>query len=139
MGIWILGLSAPKLVEGLENIRQISCGAYHTLCSTVSAVYSFGGNNYGQLGHGNFQDYFKPAEIKNFEGKYIESVVAGEGNSFVLLTDGKLFSFGYGKSGEIGNGSYENSSKPIQLVFEQDVSIKQISAGLNHMGAVSKT
>eukprot|EP00924_Labyrinthula_sp_SR-Ha-C_P009150 snap_masked-scaffold_2-processed-gene-14.14-mRNA-1 protein AED:0.30 eAED:0.31 QI:0/0/0/0.33/1/1/3/0/342 len=138
MGIWILGLSAPKLVEGLENIRQISCGIYHTLCSTVSTVYSFGRNSYGQLGHGNFQYYDIPAEIKNFEGKHIDSVVAGLNTSFVLLTDGKLFSFGYGESGEIGNGSYENSSKPVQVVFEQDVSIKQISARFNHVGAVSK-
>jgi alpha-tubulin suppressor-like RCC1 family protein len=53
-------ISAPRAVEGLKHVqaRRIACGAYHSLVVTAGAsdaektsgLFSFGWNNFGQLG-----------------------------------------------------------------------------------------
>ena len=49
----------PKLVRGLENkrVRLVSCSYYHSVVACESSeLYSFGRNDFGQLGHGDTTD-----------------------------------------------------------------------------------
>lgn len=44
----------PHPIPGTKDIAAISCGAFHNLAvDTSGTVYSWGTNDYGQLGHGN--------------------------------------------------------------------------------------
>ena len=54
-------LRIPTLVQGLEEakISDIACGNYHNLAldSATDAVFTWGGNGYGQLGIGESEEY----------------------------------------------------------------------------------
>ena len=45
---------------------------------------------------------------------HVEQVSAGEKHSLALLDSGKVYSFGYGGSGQLGHGDDEDQSLPRQ-------------------------
>ena len=55
----------PKIVHNiLESVKQVECGIFHTCALTeTGTIYSFGGNNFGQLGIGNRRSQNIPTEI----------------------------------------------------------------------------
>jgi len=48
-------------------------------------------------------------------GKKVMAVAAGDGHSLVLTTEGKVYAWGSGSSGELGNGSASNSTVPVAV------------------------
>ena len=48
-------LKVPTKVQNIESIRQVDCGAAHTLCLSMDSVrvWSFGAGDSGKLGHGD--------------------------------------------------------------------------------------
>jgi alpha-tubulin suppressor-like RCC1 family protein len=74
---WVTSLkeSAIKQVDGLEGIRYIAAGAFHSLAVSDMnsdegkklALFSWGWGAYGQLGHSKIRDSFnlrKPKQVK---------------------------------------------------------------------------
>lgn len=59
-------------MKTLENkrITYIDCGDFHSLAlDDKGALYSWGGGEKGECGHGKFEDVEVPTKIKFFEGK----------------------------------------------------------------------
>jgi len=79
-------------------------------------LYSWGSNNYGQLGIGNFINKNTPTQIgleqdwKTFE--------VGNANVIAIKNNGTLWTWGSGES--IGHGSLTNKSVPTQVGIEND-------------------
>ena len=58
----------PKLIPNLENVKQISCGYYHTMfLLNDGTVKCCGNNTYGQLGLGDKNNRNIPVLIPNLE------------------------------------------------------------------------
>ena len=51
----------------INDIEFIQCGGFHTICKTYSnEFYSWGVNDFGQLGQGNYKSCNKPIKcLKN--------------------------------------------------------------------------
>lgn len=109
-------------------------GGYHSfLVHESGAVYSFGLNNYGQLGLGHTETVSGPELIEGLEesSTHFISIQGGEHHSIGLDSKGRVWVWGRGDSGQLGLGpqpSSEPQSKPIQLSF-LPVPATQISAG----------
>jgi hypothetical protein len=83
-----------------KNIIQISCGFLHSLILTDnSEIFSFGFNNYGQIGDGTNTNRFLPTPIfltQNLKNKKIKSISAGYFHSlfhyfcYKILSEGIL-------------------------------------------------
>ena len=75
-------VKSPKIVEGLkgENVVDVSCGREHSLVVTdKGVVYTFGSDDYGQLGVGKGPRYQRtPVVVRALEGKAVVKVAAGE-------------------------------------------------------------
>ncbi len=59
-----------RLVETLSKRRciQIACGPNHTCAITDNgALWTWGDNRYGQLGHGNTRDCGTPCRVRSLE------------------------------------------------------------------------
>ncbi len=67
-------------------------------------VYSFGNNNKGQLGHGDFINKSYPKKIDVFYGKNIYYLNAGKNHSALIIKDHELFLWGSNKYGQLGLG-----------------------------------
>lgn len=109
--------TGPQKVEGLYNIKEISCGDFHSLAlDKEGKVYSWGGGglsyNKGQLGLGHTRDIETPTLVESLCGEKIVQISAGGFHSLALTEQGLVYSWGSGIYGENGVGEYENTCRP---------------------------
>ena len=99
-------------------IKEISAGEKHVLILTENGVvYSFGNNDWGQLGIKNRISQYSPVLIDTLiiPGK-IKSVKAGHTFSLVLTENGFVYSFGSNNNGELGIGqNIPSKLKPVLI------------------------
>mmetsp|Transcript_28803 Transcript_28803/g.51702 ORF Transcript_28803/g.51702 Transcript_28803/m.51702 type:complete len:989 (-) Transcript_28803:130-3096(-) len=102
------------LVRGLsgKQILGVSCGDAHTVAWTADGVYSFGHGKYGQLGHGETKNILTPTPISVLTGKKIVGAACGASHTVVWTEEDEVFSFGYGKYGQLGHGDTSNQLVP---------------------------
>ncbi|XP_075679422.1 RCC1 and BTB domain-containing protein 2-like [Dermatophagoides pteronyssinus] len=123
----------------LNNVKIIACGGAHSLALTnTNQIYSWGWNEYGQLGLGDTNDRRTPSLVSFPDGSIdspIKNIIAGLGHSLFLLEDGQIFGCGYGQPPI--NDNKQNSSVPTKIPIEnvQSVACKNhhlISYALDH-------
>jgi RCC1 and BTB domain-containing protein len=125
----------PEIVNELcdQQIIDISYGKYHVLALTKSGkCYSWGYNNYGQLGNGTQTDDNKPKLINALLNEIVVQIACANCHSFVLTKSGDLFGFGYNGEGRIGCGNNTNQLKPIKTYGFNNEKIVSIACGTGH-------
>ncbi|MCK5160783.1 MAG: hypothetical protein KAQ99_04335, partial [Candidatus Aureabacteria bacterium] len=97
---------------GLSGIVSISAGHFHNLAlDSDGNVWAWGYNNYGQLGNGTFDSAaYLPFQISGLSN--IIAITAGGYHSLALDSDGNIYSWGRGSSGEMGDGTTDNRHTP---------------------------
>ncbi|KAB7503617.1 E3 ubiquitin-protein ligase MYCBP2 [Armadillidium nasatum] len=87
-------------------VIQIACGLHHSiaLCSNGD-VYTWGSNNYGQLGTGDLIAYGCPKLVRLPPTLRITQVAAGSNHSVLLTSNGQIFTFGSYQKGQLGRGA----------------------------------
>jgi alpha-tubulin suppressor-like RCC1 family protein len=113
-----------------DNIIDISCGDYHVLIKDQNnLVFSFGLNNYGQLGLNDFVNRNKPTLIDVLNIDHIES-----GKYFSIISSfDNIYSFGSNLYGELGiDIVHRNISTPTLIPKFTSFKIKKISCGDYH-------
>ena len=118
----------PTPIQNLPKINQISCGDKFTVCVDCEGfMWSFGDNNFGQLGTGNTTDCNVPQKI--LEIPPVVSVACGGDHTLIITNDDNLWSCGYNKYGQLCLENKEEQLKPRQTSFSN---ILKISAGTCH-------
>ena len=123
-------VSLPTPIPNLPKINMISCGAFYTVCVDYEGfVWSFGENDFGQLGTGNKTDSNVPQKILNIPP--VHSVSCGYSHTLMITNDSNLWSCGGNGSGQLclGHGNKEGLSIPQKTSF---TNISKISAGSYH-------
>lgn len=85
----------------------IACGFAHALAvSTSGQLYSWGWNNYGQLGLGDTNSIESSTVLKQVKLPPVEwsTVFAGGNYSAGITTNGELYTWGIGKHGQLAHG-----------------------------------
>jgi alpha-tubulin suppressor-like RCC1 family protein len=115
----------PIKVKGFNNERvvMISCGSEHSMALTeFGHVYSWGYNEWGQLGIGNTEESNEPKFVavidENKCNVFIEKISCGSEHSLLLSSDGYIYAFGNNESGELGNKKKENELSPHRIKIE---------------------
>ncbi|XP_027135920.1 probable E3 ubiquitin-protein ligase HERC6 isoform X1 [Larimichthys crocea] len=126
----------PLLVCALTGIAvtQISAGATHTLFLTLPGlVYCCGANKSGQLGLNRVDEKgrFNICMVPALRPLGVSFISCGEAHSAVLTKDGKVFTFGEGRYGQLGHNSIAHELIP-RLVKGLDGPASQISCGRRH-------
>lgn len=88
-----------------SKYTKIVCGSYHTLAlNQTNNVFSFGLNNFGQLGLGDHEERLNAELVppKYFDGDLIVDIGAGEHHSIFLTSSGKVYCTGRGDSSQLG-------------------------------------
>ena len=117
--------SMPICISDIENspLREKNIVNIYWDANTIIAkdsngkLYSWGRNNFGQLGNGTTENSSMPICISDMEnrplnGKNIVDVYA-DYTMIAKDSNGKLYSWGDNDSGKLGNGTTTNSSMPI--------------------------
>ena len=93
----------PFLINELTdvNIKQISCGAFHTLLlSTDGLVFGWGDNKYGQIGCGQNDTNELITQLKGLPK--IKSIHCSMNMSFAVTDNGFVYSWGHNKNHCLG-------------------------------------
>jgi len=134
---------APALIDGPlvgKKVIGASAGSEHSLIWTEDgAVYSFGSDGNGVLGHGG-EEYLErlPRPIEGpLVGKKVVGVSVGSFHSIVWTEDGEAYSFGCGMRGKLGNGGYgdEEDTMYVPTLVDGALIGKKVigaSAGAQH-------
>jgi alpha-tubulin suppressor-like RCC1 family protein len=106
--------SAPNAVVGLTDVTQfVGAGSGGYAVRANGTVAAWGANTYGALGNGSAVSSSNvPVAVTGLTG--VTSVAAGILLGTALKADGTVWSWGYGGSAQLGNGTTANSPVPVQ-------------------------
>lgn len=117
-----------------RTIEKIDGGYGYTCALADGAVYCWGGGANGVLGNGSTANSSVPVAVTP-----VGSMVAGGvtditvgGMHACALAAGRVFCWGSGTNGSLGQGSFTNSSTPVEVVRSgamNNALISQIEAG----------
>ena len=115
----------------IKDIVKIARGNDYCLALTKDGeIYSWGYNNYGQLGLNNVATTQYATKVKDETGKGtiqdVTDIVASMYTSYALKEDGTVYAWGYNADGQLGNGTTSNANTlPKQSKMED---VAKISA-----------
>ncbi|XP_043715905.1 ultraviolet-B receptor UVR8-like isoform X3 [Telopea speciosissima] len=127
---------SPACVSALLGIQihGVAAGLWHTVCISVEGdVYTFGGNQFGQLGTGADQAETLPRllDAPSLENKHAKIVSCGARHSAVIAEDGKVFCWGWNKYGQLGLGDVIDRNIPCQVPIDGCL-VKNVACGWWH-------
>mgnify|MGYP001035708857 CR=1 FL=1 len=107
----------PVDVIGLTNwVRTIVAGLYHTCALTTSGgVKCWGDNSSGQLGDGSRDSHTTPVDVVGL-ARGVTAITAGETHTCALTTSGGVKCWGDNSSGQLGDGSRDSHTTPVDVV-----------------------
>ncbi|KAK5577858.1 hypothetical protein RB653_002806 [Dictyostelium firmibasis] len=105
---------------GTISFSMVACGSQHSMIvSNFGELYTFGCGTTGRLGHGDEQPKFKPTPVSSLLGKSIVSVAAGVMHTACVDSNGKIYSWGWNRYGQLGNGTVKSQTLPTNPKFQQ--------------------
>ncbi|KAG2730368.1 hypothetical protein I3843_01G283100 [Carya illinoinensis] len=127
---------SPACVSSLLGIRieGVAAGLWHTVCISADGdVYSFGGNQFGQLGTGADQAETLPRllDAPSLENMHAKFVSCGARHSALITEDRKVFCWGWNKYGQLGLGDVIDRNIPSQVIIDGCIP-KNVSCGWWH-------
>jgi alpha-tubulin suppressor-like RCC1 family protein len=129
----------------ISDVIAMSGGNQHTLAlKSGGSVWAWGLNYNYQLGDGTGTRRTIPVQVKkNSQGQYLTEIVAiaaGGTHSLALSADGKVWAWGHGTSGQLGNGGAQSLTYPVRVTKSDGtdlIGVKAIAAGLYHSVALT--
>ncbi|MCF7924822.1 MAG: hypothetical protein K9L64_06955, partial [Candidatus Izimaplasma sp.] len=127
-----------------ETVIKVSLGYTHSsIITSKGKLFSWGYNDYGQLGDGTVTPQSSPIEIgynilninQNNLPIYQEIIQVSLGNSFssAITSEGMLFTWGENSYGQLGDGTTISKSTPTEITSQFGLfpgeTISQISLG----------
>ncbi len=148
-------VSTPVAVPGLSGVKEVAAGAGHSLALLENGtVMAWGENADGQLGDGSTSGpevceqpgttdphvscSTTPLPVKGLSG--VKAIAAGESDSFALLANGTVMSWGANDWGQLGNAGKGQAGCPGQFYTCEPTpaaipaltGVDAIAAGSNH-------
>jgi len=107
-------LSVPRPIAGLSDVRvdRVAAGGAHSLALVAGALWSWGWNRHGQLGHGDSHARHTPCRVVAAESLELVQVAAGNAHSLALCARGRCHTFGRSHMGQCGHRSYADEPLP---------------------------
>jgi alpha-tubulin suppressor-like RCC1 family protein len=108
---------APVAVSGLTSgvIAISAADASSCAVTTGGRLYCWGYNTSGQLGNGTATDSRVPVAVSGMTSGVTAVSVSSSGSTCAVATRGAVYCWGLNASGQLGNGTYANTSVPVPV------------------------
>jgi len=133
----------PVCKEGIEDVKAIAAGSDHVVAlKEDGTVWTWGRNDYGQLGNGTKVNYNEPVQVTGIED--VKAIAAGTYNSFAIKEDGTVWGWGSNFAGQLGAIVIADSDTNNEFKYERFMQVrgmekvKAIAAGYNYTIAFKK-
>ena len=120
---------------GGSNWKQVSCGdAFSAAVKTDGTLWTWGAGSSGQLGTNDTTTRSTP--VTTFAGgNNWKQVACGGLQTAAIKTDGTLWTWGVGSSGQLGTNDTTQRNTPV-TTFAGGTNWKQVACGSNHTAAI---
>jgi alpha-tubulin suppressor-like RCC1 family protein len=126
-----------SLPDGVK-VTAVAAGQRHSLALTGQGqVLAWGFNGDGQLGIGNRDGSLVPVTTKLPAGTKVSGLFAGCFHSVALTAAGRVFFWGAGARGQLGNGGTADRATPVQVKMPAGTKVTGVSAGCSHTLALT--
>lgn len=130
-----LSTSLPVDVKGVSSVVAVGAGEGHTCALTsTGAVKCWGTNDAGQLGNGTTFKSSTPVDVIGLQSGVV-AIAAGAYHNCAVLVGGGLKCWGYGSAGQLGAGSQQSSSIPLD-VANLSSPVASVAVGASHTCAI---
>ncbi len=120
----------PIRLEGLTGVVALAPSGHYMALKEDGTVWTWGSNTYGQLGNGTKSDSSIPTQVQGLAGTRVKQIAGENRWSMALAEDGTVWTWGYNKYGQLGNGTKVDSLTPVQV---SDLgNVVQIAASSSH-------
>ncbi|MCX8673611.1 InlB B-repeat-containing protein, partial [Bifidobacterium sp. B4001] len=125
--------------------KQIILGDQHSAAfGSDGQLYTWGYNEYGQLGDGTTTNRNTPTRIAKPQGApdgfTWKQIILGGFHSAAIGSDGQLYTWGRNSNGQLGDSTTTNRNRPIRVSKPQGApdgfAWKQVSLGWQHSAAL---
>ena len=111
------GSKTPVQITTLPPVRELAATgggqAFYALADN-GTVWAWGSGTNGELGDGSFASSSTPVQVTGLTG--VGAIYAGSDTAYALqVPDHRLFAWGMGTNGELGNGQMANSDTPVPV------------------------
>jgi hypothetical protein len=132
----LINRSSPvQTISGGTNWRSITAGNFHNAAiKTDGTLWTWGFGTSGQNGDNTNITRSSPVQTIS-GGTNWRSVSVGGRHTVSIKTDGTLWTWGFGTSGQLGNNVATNRSSPVQTI-SGGANWKSVSAGGCHTAAI---
>jgi len=142
-----LGANASgKVASAAINVAvtcgtTITAGVAHTCALTnTGTVLCWGSNEFGQLGNGGTTNIASPVQVVGLASSAV-SIAAGSESTCALTSLGTVWCWGDNSHGQLGNGTFAQSTVPVQVMASTGsaplTDVARIAAGQSHTCAVT--
>jgi alpha-tubulin suppressor-like RCC1 family protein len=116
---------------GLNIITAIAAGSGHSVALRQGGtVWTWGANNFGQLGDGTTTERHTPVQVSQSSGlSSVTAIAAGSGHTVALRSDLTVWAWGNNSNGQLGDGTVISRSAPVQVPVSGLTNITAIAAG----------
>jgi len=128
--------------EPLTGVIAVAAGDYHTVALREDGtVWAWGANDFGQLGDGtDGTDRDKALQVITEPGggplTGVVAITAGWCHTVALKDDGTVWAWGNNGLGQLGDGTTDSSTTPVQTVMELGgdplAGVAAVAAGYRH-------
>ncbi|DBA87172.1 TPA: hypothetical protein ACH3X2_005178 [Trebouxia sp. C0005] len=138
LGLGEIGVEQPhpRFLKGTkeQHFVRVAAGASHSLALTSSGqVWSFGQGSFGTLGQGDSFVANVPRPLPTLAALGIVQVACGESHNAALTIHGRVFTWGRGKYGALGLGTFNSSSWPQHVAALQEPACQVVCGGEHTM------
>ncbi len=111
----------PAPVSGAlsgQKVGSVALGRYHTCAGSNKTLYCWGDNTFGQLGNNTYVESLLPYKVDTSGVLNGLNPIHGEvgiGHTAVIMSDGKVYSWGRNNYGQLGNGTTTDSPVPVAV------------------------
>jgi alpha-tubulin suppressor-like RCC1 family protein len=128
----------PVKITGVSQVTAIAAG-WDSAVAVVAggaSVWSWGGNDNGQLGNGTLAGHATPVRVTQIGTVHIAGAAVGYKFAAILGTDGSVWAWGRDNAGQLANAPvFAPVTRPMNTIGAGS-GITQISAGADHMVAL---
>jgi alpha-tubulin suppressor-like RCC1 family protein len=123
--------TTPVQVKNLTSVAAVTGGGNFSLArKSDGSVWGWGDNGYGQLANGSTTPFGGLAKPTKANLQSVTAIAAGDQHTLALKSDGTVWAAGSNHWGQLGTGTFKDSSNPVHIINLSGVGA--IGAGLDH-------
>jgi alpha-tubulin suppressor-like RCC1 family protein len=126
-----------SVIGATKTFCQISAGSFFSLAIDINGqVWTWGQNNYGQLGDNTFTSKITPISIVGATKTFCK-IAGGQCHTVAIDKNGRAWAWGYNGFGQLGDNSTTYYATPIS-VLGTSKTFCQLAVGACHTVAIDK-